>query len=200
MRGCFSIALISLTLVVACSESARVERGGFLGDYSDLQPGRGDQAQRVFIDTAADFSRYEKVLIDPVVTWDTSAGSGDPDPALQRIADQFDAALRSELQREFELAMDSGTDTLRIRAAITGVHKSGVSVELEVLDAASGRRLAAVADTRGAPSDGVHAADATSVEEALAFWAHRTRVRLAAFRSFDSAEASREADNAGESN
>ena len=130
------------------SEGDRVETGGFLGDYSDLQPGRDDQAQRVFIDTAADFSRYEKVLIDPVVTWDTSAGSGDPDPALQRIADQFDAALRSELQREFELAMDPGTDTLRIRAAITGVHKSGVSVELEVLDATSGRRGTGARESR----------------------------------------------------
>ena len=73
-----------------CSDRAdpRVEPSGFLGDYAQLQPGRSDQAQLVFIDPKADFSVYDKVLIDPVAIWlggeDAMADLTEAD--LQRLA------------------------------------------------------------------------------------------------------------------
>ena len=65
----------SLAVLAACGGTASVEPSGFLDDYSQLKPGRGDQAQLVFIDPEADFSPYQKVLIDPVVVWERTAGS-----------------------------------------------------------------------------------------------------------------------------
>ncbi len=84
--------------------------------------------------------------------------------------------------------------TLRIRTAITRVRESGASVELEVLDAESGRRLVAVADARGdeaAPDE--KSGEWATAREAFEFWATRARVRLAAFRSFDASEAAYDA-------
>ena len=59
---------------------------GFLQNYSQLKPGRGDQAQLVFIDPNADFSPYEKVLIDPVVVWEPSASGDASDEKLRKLA------------------------------------------------------------------------------------------------------------------
>ena len=139
----------SLAALVGCPGTAGVEPSGFLDDYSQLKPGRENQAQLVYIDPEADFSPYEKVLIDPVVVWERTAGSDASDEELRSFASDLGAALRRQLQLEFELVEGAEPGTLRIRTAITRIRKSGASVELEVLDAESGRRLVAVADARG---------------------------------------------------
>ena len=191
--------LAGTALAVACASSTDLEPtpSGFLEDYSQLKPGRGDQAQLVFIDPEADFSPYVKVLVDPVVVWERSAGSDAPGEELRSLADDFGAALREQLQLEFELVESPEPGTLRIRTAITRVRESGASVELEVLDAESGRRLVAVADARGGAGEpaGV-AGDHAGARQAFAFWAERARVRLAAFRSFDASEAAHDASAA----
>ena len=180
----------SLAALAGCSGTADVEPSGFLDDYSQLKPGRANQAQLVYIDPEADFSPYEKVLIDPVVVWERTAGSDASAEELRSFASDLGAALRRQLQLEFELVEGAEPGTLRIRTAITRIRKSGASVELEVLDAESGRRLVAVADARGGEGEpGGEAGEWTSVREAFEFWATRARVRLAAFRSFDASEA-----------
>ncbi len=184
----------SLAALAACGGTASVETSGFLDDYSQLKPGRGDQAQLVFIDPEADFSPYEKVLIDPVVVWERTAGSDASAEELRSLANDLGAALRKQLQLEFELVESPEPGTLRLRTAITRVRESGASVELEVLDAESGRRLVAVADARGgAGGRAGSAGEWAGAREAFAFWAERARVRLAAFRSFDASEAAHDA-------
>ncbi len=180
----------SLAALAACAETAGVEPSGFLGDYSQLKPGRGDQAQLVYINPEADFSPYERVLVEPVMVWERTAGSDASEEELGSLADDLGSALRKELELEFDLVESPGAGTLRIRTAITHVWESGASIEIEILDAESGQRLVAVADARGeagGPSDS--ARDWASAREAFEFWAHRARVRLAAFRSFDATEA-----------
>lgn len=169
--------------LAACAGNASVEPSGFLGDYAQLKPGRRDQAQLVYIDPAADFSPYAKVLVDPVVVWAPTASRDAPEAELRGLAAEFGAELREQLRHEFELVERPAPGTLRIRTALTHVHEPGTSIELEVLDAQSGRRLVAVADTR----------KRANAREAFAFWAERARVRLAAFRSFDAAEAAHDA-------
>jgi hypothetical protein len=179
-----------LAVLAACGGPAGVEPSGFLGDYTQLKPGRGDQAQLVFIDSEADFSPYERALIDPVVVWERSAGSDAPGEDLQRLADDFGSAIRKQLMPEFEVVESPGPGTLRIRTAITHVRESGASIEMEILDAESGQRLVAVVDARGDPSGpGDTTREWVSAREAFEFWAERVRVRLAAFRSFDASEA-----------
>ena len=183
-----------LAVLAACAGTSGVEPSGFLDDYSQLKPGRGDQAQLVFIDPEADFSPYERVLVDPVVVWERTAGSDASGGELRSLADDLGVALREQLQLEFELVKSPEPGTLRIRTAITHVRESGASIELEILDAVSGQRLVAVADARGgAGGPAGTAAEWASAREAFAFWAERARVRLAAFRSFDASEAAHDA-------
>jgi hypothetical protein len=178
------------------SPSPQVEPSGFLGDYSQLQEGRGDQAQLIYIDEEADFSGYERVLIDPVVVWSGAEGPASDVSAeeLQRLARHLGAALREQLQLEFDLVENPSPGTLRLRSAITSVRTAGASVELEVLDAASGKRLVAVADAQGGRArDAAGAGEWANAEEAFDYWAQRARDRLAMFRDFDAAEATHEA-------
>ena len=184
----------SLAALAACAGTGGVEPSGFLDDYTQLKPGRADQAQLVYIDPEADFSPYEKVLIDPVVVWERTAGSDASGEELRSLADDLGAALREQLELEFELVESPEPGTLRIRTAITRVRESGASVELEVLDAVSGQRLVAVADARGGASGtSGTAGDWANARQAFAFWAERARIRLAAFRSFDASEAAHDA-------
>ena len=85
--------------------------------------------------------------------------------------------------------------TLRLRIALVKLKNLGgsgadvvgsVALELEILDAVSGRQLVAVADSRG---QGAGDADATDVRAAFDEWAKRARDRLATFRDFDAAHA-----------
>jgi hypothetical protein len=193
MRQLLSGILAILAALTACSETtSQVELSGFLGDYSQLKEGRADQAQLIYIDSEADFSGYEKILIDPVVVW-TGAGSSLADVSekeQQRLADHLGAALREQLQLEFDLVESPSPGTLRLRSAITAIRQSGASVELEVLDANSDKRLVAVADAhRGKEGGDTRAAEWANVEEAFDYWANRARTRLATFRDFDAAEA-----------
>jgi hypothetical protein len=183
----------SLIALVACAGTAVVEPSGFLGDYSQLKPGRGDQAQLIYIDPEADFSPYQRVLVEPVEVWQRAAGSDAPAGELASLADDLGSALRKQLALEFELVDSPGPGTLRIRTAITQVRMSGASIEIEILDAESGRRLVAAADARGEVGPRAGRADATgewtNARQDFEFWAQRARDRLAAFRSFDAAEA-----------
>ena len=194
MRSRIPALLGSLAAFVACAGTAVVEPSGFLGDYSRLKPGRDDQAQLVYIDSEADFSGYERVQIEPVEVWQRVGGSDASSGELASLAADLDSALREQLALEFELVDSPEPGTLRIRTALTRVWKSGASIELEILDAESGRRLIAVADAKGEvakPGDGT--GDWASAREAFEFWAQRARDRLAAFRSFDAAEAAHDA-------
>ena len=190
--------LATLVALLACSDGTApvVEPSGFLGDYSQLEKGRGDQVQLVYINPEAHFAGYDKLLIEPVVVWQggQAATSDASAKELQGLADDLGAALRKQLQLEFQLVDGPGPGTLQLRTAITAVHESNVSIELEILDAASGERLVAVADARGdAQESGAGERQWASVHEAFEFWASRSRARLAAFRRFDAAEAAHEA-------
>lgn len=71
----FSLLVLGFTLV-GCGttdQARKVDTSGFLGDYSQLQPGKSGEALLVYRNPGADFSKYDKVLVDPVAVW---RGSG----------------------------------------------------------------------------------------------------------------------------
>ncbi len=173
--------------VCATAASAQQVRGtGFLKNESQLQPGRGSQAQLVYINPETDFSRYDKAVVDRVALWfrDENADGGIEPSEQQHLAGYFTAALRHQLQLEFHPVENAQPGALRVRAAITRLSKSGASVAIEVVDAISGSRLAAVKDAREADDGG-------SLERVFDAWAERASERLGAFRRFDAAEAGR---------
>jgi hypothetical protein len=172
-------------LVCATAATAQEIRDtSFLKDESQLQPGRGNQARLVYINPETDFSRYDKVVVDRVALWfrDENANGGIEPAEQQHLAGYFTAALRHQLQLEFHPVEKAQPGALRVRAAITRLSKSGVSVAIEVVDAVSGSRLAAAKDAREADGGG-------SLERFFDAWAERVSERLGAFRRFDAAEA-----------
>jgi hypothetical protein len=169
--------------LLACATAATVQEvrdTSFLKDESQLQPGRGNQAQLVYIDAETDFSRYDKAIVDRVALWfrDENADGGVEPTEQQHLAGYFTAALRHQLQLEFHPVEKAQPGTLRVRAAITRLSKNSASVAIEVIDAISGFRLAAVKDTREADGGG-------SLERVFDVWAERASERLGAFRRLD---------------
>ncbi len=197
-----AVALLALLLSpqAGCGSADQTPPGGsagFLGDTSQLRPGRGGQAQLIYIDPEADFSPYLNVIVDPVVVWRGKGSdfSGVTPEELDSLARNLESSMREQLAHEFHLLDEPAPGTLRLRIALVELKSSGssgadvvgsVALELEILDAVSGRRLVAVADSRG---QGAGGADATDVRAAFDEWARRARDRLATFRDFDAGDA-----------
>jgi hypothetical protein len=158
----------------------------FLKDESQLQPGRSGQAQFVYIDPESNFSRYDKAVVDRVELWfrDESATGGIDAAQQQYLAGYFTAALRHQLQLEFHPVEKAQPGSLRVRAAITRLSKSGASIALEVVDAVSGSRLVAVKDSQNAALNAKG-----SLHRVFDAWSERASERLGAFRRYDAAEA-----------
>ena len=186
------LLILFAALAGGCGEDprqSRVTRSGFLGDYSQLAPGRQGQARLIYINPEADFSLYDKIVIDPVTIWDAerSAPMASPSPDRRRMAERFEAALRRQLGREFGLVDAAKPGTLRIRMAITRVEATQVGIECEILDVTSGIRLVGAVDERTTTPIG-GGGEAEALDGAFDRWADIIRMRLVAFRNFDSAQ------------
>jgi hypothetical protein len=124
------LGLFVLMGLTGCSTSKQVsqmkEQSGFLGDYSMLREGKGDEANYVYVDPAANWKSYNKVLIRPVELW----RSEDSDllklsPEDQKmLVDYLHASLRDHLSKEYEIVDKPGPGVLVIRAAVTDAKKA----------------------------------------------------------------------------
>lgn len=221
------LVLAAVLALAACAASHDVggrayQPSGFLGDYSKLEPGRGNEALARFIDPNADFAGYARVQVDPVAVWQRE-GTGEgvlSEAEARRLATRLESTLREELTRDFEVVEVPGPDTLRIRAAITEARGAPVAlvagaasgtmappgaptpesfvgvaaIEVEVLDAASGRRLAAAVDQRAFRREADPATHTWSgLDATVERWAARIATRLAILRNVDAAERARDA-------
>lgn len=213
-----ALAIGAALVGVGCGsgDERPVERSAFLGDVSELEPGKGDDPSLVYISPAVDFSAYESVVIDSVSVWHASGASPDSLPVaeLRALAERFESAIRTRMQgSSFEVVGEPRAGALRIRAALTeGGHSqakldpSGAhgaiadasenispdtlaflrrgAIELELVDAVTGQRLAAAIDDRlvAAPSEEADerlAGDTIAWRDVEAFLDSRAR-RLAA--------------------
>jgi hypothetical protein len=183
----FSVFVVVLTCSCV-SHTPEVQKLGFLEDYTQMAPGRKDQASLIYIDGEADFSIYSAILVEPVVAW--AEPGGEPTESTRRLAGNLDAALHRELAREFELVDLPRAGTLRLRAALASDGNSTVVLEVELLDGSSGARLVAAVDHREVDATNK---DADSVSQPEA-WAVLIRDRLSTFRQFDAAVQTRKTD------
>ena len=63
------ISFLLICSLIGCPsthQARKVEDSGFLKDYSRLKKGVGDEALQEYINPAANFSTYDKVLIDHI--------------------------------------------------------------------------------------------------------------------------------------
>ena len=105
---------------------------GFLGSYSHMVKGGVDQAQYVYFNKEADFSVYDKLLIDPVTIW-VSPGSDMsevPREELDRLANFLYVALYNALKRDYTIVNKPGPNVMRLRVAITEAKESSVGLDI----------------------------------------------------------------------
>jgi Protein of unknown function (DUF3313) len=114
--------------------SQGVEPSGFLGDYSQLQKGVKDRAVYSYWNPSADWSKYTKIMIEPVQLWK----SDDPDSPLGKLSPEkqemlvsaLETALYDRLSKDYTMVNEPGPDVMVIRAAITEAKKSKPVINL----------------------------------------------------------------------
>lgn len=123
---------VLLGAAAGCSTTRQVkdvEPSGFLGDTSQLQKGVKDRAVYSYINPAADWSKYTKVMIQPIELW----AATDPDSKLgglsddnkQKLVDLLHTALNDKLiAAGYTVVSQPGPDVLVVHAAITDMKKS----------------------------------------------------------------------------
>jgi hypothetical protein len=123
------VATIVLGLTAACAttrQESEVEKSGFLGDYSQLEPGEEGEAALRYIAPDVDWAQYTSVQLDSVTIW------ADPETVdlsveeKQALTDYLYAALHRELEKDYEMVDFPSAGTLRIRVAITDAEGAAV--------------------------------------------------------------------------
>ncbi|NOT83829.1 MAG: DUF3313 domain-containing protein [Methylococcaceae bacterium] len=124
-----------LTLAIAgcgAKQYRRVEPSGFLGDYSKMQDGEGNEALSVYVNPKTNCHKYRKVIIDRVVL------RGKPEDSALALLDLKDQKMLATLgwgtlydamhKGKFEIVTKPGPDVMRIKGAVTEAAKANVIV------------------------------------------------------------------------
>lgn len=91
---------------------------GFFGqDYALLQPGQAGQAAMVYVNPNAQWSKYNKILLEPVEFWDSANSSVSPSDQHMLTA-HFYNKLKEELQKNFTLVDQGGPGVLVVQVAL----------------------------------------------------------------------------------
>ncbi|WP_020564148.1 DUF3313 domain-containing protein [Methylosarcina fibrata] len=92
---------------------------GLLSDVcGQLTPGGKDQASLRYINPAAQWTRYSKVMIEPVTFWggsSTSVSAADQ----QMLINYFSQQLREQLGKKFEIVDHPAPGTMKLTVAMT---------------------------------------------------------------------------------
>jgi hypothetical protein len=131
MTGVIAAGLL-LGTVTGCRTTHRVSESpkdfsGFLGDYSMLQPGTGDEANYIYIDKSVNWAKYTKLYIQNVDLWksdepDSPLGKMDPKDQ-QLLVNFFHTALDTAAAKDFTIVDKAGPDTLVVHVAVTEARK-----------------------------------------------------------------------------
>jgi len=126
-------ALLSV-MIIGCAKTVseqpavvkQVESGentaasGFFGkDLSLLQPGKEGQVAMVYMNPSAQWSQYNKILLEPVEFWDSADSSVSPSDQ-HMLTGYFYNKLKEDLQKNnFTLVDEGGPGVLVIQIALT---------------------------------------------------------------------------------
>ena len=123
-------SLLSGVLVVlaGCATTAPSDdkvRSGFISNYSQLAMvdlGDDSNLQR-YISPAISQRGYTRLLLDPISYFPAPAASDTiPRQVLSEISNYFNREARRMLSRHFQLVDQPGSNTLRMKLAITGLN------------------------------------------------------------------------------
>lgn len=126
-----AVALLS-TMTAGCAKTVaeqpavvkQVESGqapaasGFFGsNLSLLQPGKEGQAAMVYINPSAQWSQYNKIMIEPVGFWDSANSSVSPSDQ-QMLTAYFHNKLKENLEKNFTLVDQGGPGVIVLQGAL----------------------------------------------------------------------------------
>jgi Protein of unknown function (DUF3313) len=122
----FSIGVIAglFVLLSACVSSSRarkVKPSGFLGDSAPLlTKGGKEDFLLVYGSQDADWSSYDKIILDPVTIWgaETSTLPADQLADYQRLVNDFQGTLTAKLSKDYEMIDTPAVGAMRIQVAI----------------------------------------------------------------------------------
>ena len=142
--------------------AAKVQKSGFLSDYSKLEPVGGSESFMRYSAPSATLDKYRSIILEPItVHFYEHADSGKIDPKDAKHLEQvFYEALKTDLTAaDFKLVTEPGPGVARLRIAftdlkkgtpalnvlpqtkLTGLGLGQASVEGEFLDSVSGEQL-----------------------------------------------------------
>ena len=166
MRIAVTIVSVALCLFVTACASEKAMRTGFLKNYGQLKsdPAVGGALRYV----SPSGYTYKQFMIDPIAVYfaANAKGSGIDPEKLTVLTRYFRDNLTKRLRKNYRVVRAKGRGVARIRIAITDVEETdpllnihpamkltgaglgGASMEGELVDSLSGRRLGAIVETR----------------------------------------------------
>ncbi|MBI3798501.1 MAG: DUF3313 domain-containing protein [Deltaproteobacteria bacterium] len=122
----YGMAMLCLaTVTTACSATQQVKvtqtdlKCGFLGSACDrLTPGAEGQAALRYLNPNANWTQYNKIILDPVTYWgsDTTKISA---ADQQTLVNYFDQVLHEDLGKKFQIVDQPGPGVMRLQVALT---------------------------------------------------------------------------------
>lgn len=179
----FAIVACALAPAGCRSGGAEPEPSGFLTDYARLAPSPTHPDVLVWSDPEADWSRYHRILIEPVMVVPVpGAESKDYDVArVRKQAKHLRRTLEQAVMGRYPIAGEPGPDVLRLRVALTDIRRarpllnqaSGASMEAEFTDSLSGKKLFTCVDAwkRSRISASESLAKLDALDAAAEWWA-----------------------------
>jgi len=119
----FGVMALVIAGCATTEQAPNVQMSGFLGDYSKFHRGKGGQAEYVYRDRNVDFSKYQKVILEPVQLWtaesNESALNSLSKKDQQLLVDYLYVSLSDAFKRDYAVVNEPGPDVMRVRCAIT---------------------------------------------------------------------------------
>jgi hypothetical protein len=91
---------------------------------SILEKGTGDQALYRYVGPNADFKKYTKIMIDPVIISTASVLDEKEQENYQKLANNAFVYLNQDLSKDYQIVNSVGPDTMRIQMAIINADTS----------------------------------------------------------------------------
>jgi hypothetical protein len=147
-----ALSLIAAAFALAACASSET---AFLADPPAFRPTDSDPGASVWFEPEADFTEYDRLVIDPTeVALVSGADAGSLEPAVLRsLAGEFRDTLVRVVDPYYSVLAEPAPRTLRLRTALTDVtltpgggtaaDVTSSRIEWEMLDAQTGRRLGA---------------------------------------------------------
>jgi hypothetical protein len=123
--ACIVPTLGGLLLLTACTtvQKAPVKQAevncGLIGKYCNmLTPGTDKQMALRYVNPAAKWSQYNKILIAPVTYWGNEAAKI-PHSDAQTLVNYFQQTLKEQLGKKFEVVDEPGSGVMTLTVALT---------------------------------------------------------------------------------